>query len=385
MLLYSIKNNLLISILINHTLYYPTGLNRNYFYAFGSLRGLVLVIQILRGVFLAIHYVPNIFLAFVSVEHIIRDVNSGWLIRYTHANGASLFFIVVYAHIFRGLYYSSFIKPRQILWKRGVLLLILIIITGFIGYVLPWGQISLWGATVITNLVSAVPIIGHSVVFWLWGGFSVSNATLNRFFRLHYLFPFLLVALSGLHLTLLHLNGSSNPLRSTTSGENIQFYPYFYVKDLLVFLVISLFLCILLFFLPNLLGHPDNYIPASILVTPTHIVPEWYFLSFYAILRRVPHKLGGVVIMGLALVCLILLPYINTIELRSCTFRPISQLFFWFFVNNLLLLGCIGQKVVETPFVEIGQFATVFYFTFLFIFIPFFTFLESRLMRTIYY
>lgn len=308
---------------------------------------------------------------FFSVEHIIRDVSNGWLIRYLHANGASFFFIIVYLHMFRGLYYGSYMHPREHLWCSGVLIFVLIMATAFIGYVLPWGQMSFWGATVITNLISAVPFVGESIVQWVWGGFSVDNPTLNRFFSLHYVLPFAIIGLVLVHLVLLHEGGSNNPLGVDTSVENIGFYPYFYVKDLLGLVVLFTFFSYFVFFSPNVLGHSDNYIPANPIVTPAHIVPEWYFLPFYAILRSIPHKLGGVVAMFGAIVCLAFLPFINTSEVRSSAFRPLFRVGFWFFLVNCLILGWIGQNVVEYPYVEIGQFSTFFYFFFLMVFIPF--------------
>jgi ubiquinol-cytochrome c reductase cytochrome b subunit len=281
-------------------------------WSFGSTAGLCLVMQIISGIFLAMHYTPHIDFAFSSVEHIMRDVNNGWLIRYVHANGASMFFIVIYCHIFRGLYYGSYMYPRSILWVSGVIIFLLMMATAFMGYVLPWGQMSFWGATVITNLFSAIPLVGFSIVEWLWGGFSVDNATLNRFYSLHYLMPFLIAALTLVHLTLLHQHGSNNPLGINTNVDTISFYPYFYVKDAFSFLILLTIFSFFVFFYPNALGHPDNYIPANPLVTPPHIVPEWYFLPFYAILRSIPDKLGGVVAMISAILALLLLPILNT-------------------------------------------------------------------------
>jgi ubiquinol-cytochrome c reductase cytochrome b subunit len=348
-------------------------------WSFGSTAGLCLVIQILTGIFLAMHYSPHIDLAFDSVEHIMRDVNNGWLIRYIHANGASMFFIVVYCHLFRGLYYGSYMYPRGLLWGSGVIIFLLMMATAFMGYVLPWGQMSFWGATVITNLFSAVPFVGTSIVEWLWGGFSVSNATLNRFFSLHYLMPFVIVGLVIVHLSLLHKDGSNNPLGANTNVDTISFYPYFYVKDLLSFFFLVFFLALFVFFFPNLLGHSDNYIQANPLSTPAHIVPEWYFLPFYAILRSIPDKLGGVVAMISAILILLILPVINTSAIRSSKFRPIFGVAYWFLVSDFLILGWIGQKPVESPYIEIGMAATVFYFLFLLVFIPLIGLLESYL------
>lgn len=356
------NNNNLLSILNNHIIDYPTPLNLSYLWNFGSLAGICLVIQILTGIFLAMHYTPHIDYAFISIEHIMRDVNNGWLIRYIHANGASMFFIIVYIHMFRGLYYGSYMAPRQALWFSGVTIFLLMMATGFMGYVLPWGQMSFWGVTVITNLFSAIPFVGESITQWLWGGFSVDNATLNRFFSLHYLLPFLIAGLSIVHLVLLHENGSNNPLGVDSKSSKISFYPYFYVKDLFGFFVFSLFFSIFVFFAPNFLGHPDNYIPANSLVTPPHIVPEWYYLPFYAILRSIPDKLGGVIAMFAAILILYLLPVINQSKIRSTLFRPIYKNIFWIFLINALILGWIGQNVVEYPFVEIGQVSTFLYF-----------------------
>ena len=270
----------LLSFIDSHIISYPTPINLNYMWSFGSAAGICLVIQIITGIFLAMHYTPHVDLAFSSVEHIMRDVNNGWLIRYIHANGASMFFIVVYCHIFRGLYYGSFMHPRQHLWCSGVTIFLLMMATAFMGYVLPWGQMSFWGATVITNLFSAIPVVGKSIVEWLWGGFSVGNATLNRFFSLHYLMPFLIAGMTLIHLALLHKDGSNNPLGVNGAIDTVSFYPYFYVKDLFSFLILVLVFSFFVYFYPNLLGHPDNYIPANPMVTPAHIVPEWYFLPF---------------------------------------------------------------------------------------------------------
>jgi len=374
------KNDIL-AVVSNHLVDYPTSINTSYMYGFGSLAGLMLVVQILTGVFLAMHYTPHVDLAFASVEHIMRDVNNGWLIRYAHANGGSFFFLVVYIHIGRGLYYGSYMSPREHLWASGVLLFVLMMATAFIGYVLPWGQMSFWGATVITNLFSAIPVVGESIVQWLWGGFSVDNATLNRFFSLHYLLPFAIAGLALVHLILLHQNGSTNPLGIESNVDKISFYPYFYVKDLLGFVVLMAIFTFFVYFQPNTLGHPDNYIPANPMVTPAHIVPEWYFLPFYAVLRSIPDKLGGVAAMGGAIVMLLLMPWLNTSEVRSSTFRPIYRKIFWFVLADFLILGWIGQNEVETPYVEVGQLATVIYFAFFLVVVPGLGKLESMLMR----
>jgi ubiquinol-cytochrome c reductase cytochrome b subunit len=370
------------SFIASHIIDYPTPTNLNYFWSFGSAAGICLVIQLLTGIFLAMHYTTHVDLAFNSVEHIMRDVNNGWLIRYLHANGASMFFIVVYCHIFRGLYFGSYINPRGLLWSSGVIIFLAMMATAFMGYVLPWGQMSFWGATVITNLFSAIPFVGGSIVEWLWGGFSVDNATLNRFFSLHYLLPFVIAGITLLHLTLLHQEGSNNPLGINTNVDYISFYPYFYVKDLFAFLILVFAFSFLIFFSPNTLGHPDNYIPANPLVTPAHIVPEWYFLPFYAILRSIPDKLGGVVAMVAAILVLLLLPIISTSETRSSLFRPIYAFFYWFLVADFLLLGWIGQKPVEAPFIEIGMGATIYYFFSLLVIIPVVGLIENKLLKS---
>ena len=375
------NKNYLAGILNSHVIDYASPSNLTYAWSFGSTAGICLVIQILTGVFLAMHYTPHIDLAFNSVEHIMRDVNNGWLIRYLHANGASLFFIVVYSHIFRGLYYGSFMYPRQLLWCSGVLIFILMMATAFMGYVLPWGQMSFWGATVITNLFSAIPFIGGSIVEWLWGGFSVDNATLNRFFSLHFLVPFLIAGVTLIHLALLHEHGSNNPVGIESSVDKIPFYPYFYVKDLFAFFGLLTVFAVFVFFYPNLMGHPDNYIPANPMVTPAHIVPEWYFLPFYAILRSIPDKLGGVAAMGGALVILFVIPFTNTSKIRSPQFRPLFRFVFWLLVSDFLILGWIGQKPVDEPFILVGQVATVFYFVFFLFMLPILGVVETILIR----
>ena len=365
----------------SHIIDYPTPANLSYLWSFGSTAGLCLVIQIITGIFLAMHYTPHVDLAFSSVEHIMRDVNNGWLIRYLHANGASMFFIVVYSHIFRGLYYGSYMSPREHLWCSGVGIFILMMATAFMGYVLPWGQMSFWGATVITNLFSAIPVVGDTIVQWLSGGFSVDNATLNRFFSIHYLLPFVIAGLVLVHLSLLHTLGSNNPLGINKNIDTVSFYPYFYVKDLFGFMCFTVFFSYFLFFDPNVLGHPDNYIAANPMVTPAHIVPEWYFLPYYAILRSIPDKLGGVLAMGGALVMLLLMPLLNTSEIRSTAFRPIFRKLYWFLILDFLILGWIGGNEVETPYIEIGQVATVLYFAFFLVFVPVLGKLEAILMR----
>jgi ubiquinol-cytochrome c reductase cytochrome b subunit len=374
------KNSLL-AFIDSHIVNYPTPINLNYFWSFGSTAGICLVIQIITGIFLAMHYTPHVDLAFFSVEHIMRDVNNGWLIRYLHANGASMFFIVVYCHIFRGLYYGSYISPRGFLWCSGVIIFLLMMATAFMGYVLPWGQMSFWGATVITNLFSAIPVVGGAIVEWLWGGFSVSNSTLNRFFSLHYLMPFVIAGVTLLHLSLLHTVGSNNPTGINKNIEVTSFYPYFYVKDLLAFFILLFVFSFFVFYYPNALGHSDNYIEANSLVTPAHIVPEWYFLPFYAILRSIPDKLGGVVAMILAIFILLLLPITNMSNVRSSTFRPLYAFCYWFLVSTFLILGWIGQKPVESPYIEIGMTTTFIYFFFLLFLVPGLGILERYLLN----
>jgi len=369
----------LLSVLSNHADYYPTASNLSYLWGFGSTAGIALVVQIITGVFLAMHYTPETTLAFLSVEHIMRDVPGGYILRYIHANGASMFFIVVYLHIFRGLYYGSYAFPRAHLWFSGGTIFFLMMATGFLGYVLPWGQMSFWGATVITNLFSAIPGIGESVVQLLWGGFSVANATLNRFFSFHYLLPFAIAAVVLIHLALLHQDGSNNPIGIESKVDVINFAPYFYFKDLFGVMIFFTIFSFFVFYAPNALGHPDNYIEADPMVTPPHIVPEWYFLPFYAILRSIPDKLGGVIAMGLAIVCLILMPVLATSEIRSCFFKPLQRKLFWFLFMDYLILGWIGQKPVEEPYVEVGQFAAIFYFVFFLVLTPLLGIIENLL------
>lgn len=371
----------LISIANNHLIDYPTPMNIHYAWNFGFLSSVCLVIQIITGIFLAMHYTPHVDLAFTSLEHIMRNVNYGWLLRYIHANGASMFFIAVYIHIFRGLYFGSYTKPRHLVWIIGVIILLLMIITAFIGYVLPWGQMSLWGATVITNLVSAIPIIGDSLVKWLWGGFSVDNATLNRFFSFHYILPFIIAAASLIHLTTLHQNGSGNPLGIDSNVDKITMYPYFIIKDFLGLIGFILFFTMFVYFYPNILGHPDNYIEANPMVTPAHIVPEWYFLPFYAILRSIPHKLGGVISMISAIIILALLPWIHSTEVRSSRFKPIYRFLYWTIISCCLILGWIGGMPVEEPFIFIGQVASTYYFFYFLILLPFLGKIECFLLK----
>jgi quinol-cytochrome oxidoreductase complex cytochrome b subunit len=347
----------------------------------------MLALQIVSGVLLASHYISDAELAFKSVQHIMRDVNSGWLIRYIHANGASMFFLAVYCHLFRGLFYGSYVYPREILWISGVIILLVMIITAFLGYVLPWGQMSFWAATVITNLVSAVPIYGEDIVFWLWGGFAVGNPTLNRFFSLHYLLPFVLTALVLIHLVFLHENGSNNPLGINAKIDRIPFTPYFTLKDLVGVLGFFFIFFIFLFFFPNYLGHFDNYIPANPLSTPPHIVPEWYFLPFYGILRSVPDKFFGVFLLLFSIVSLAVLPFIRQGDLApliisSGVHSNFRARLFWFFFFICLGLGWVGNKTIATPFYELGQFFTVFYFFYFYV-IALVNIVDSVLLKTL--
>lgn len=377
----SLKHQPIIQLFNDHLVDYPTPSNITYFWNFGSMAGMCLVIQIITGIGLAMHYTPHVDLAFQSVEHIMRDVNGGWLLRYIHANGASMFFIVVYIHIGRGLYYGSYTEPRGFLWVIGVVILILMMATAFMGYVLPWGQMSFWGATVITNLFSAFPLVGSKIVTLLWGGFAVDNATLNRFFSLHYLLPFAIAGAVLIHLAALHQDGSNNPLGITSVSDKISFFPYFFIKDTLSFIAFLLFFSFFVYYSPNSLGHPDNYIEGNPMVTPEHIVPEWYFLPSYAILRSIPNKLIGVIALFASLLVLLLLPIISTSKVRSSLYRPLHQKFFWFLVADFILLGYIGQQTPETPFIEIGQIASVYYFMYFLVIIPCLGLLESKLLR----
>ena len=358
---------------LHHELHdYPTPKNLSYWWNFGSLAGIVLVIMIVTGIFLAMHYTPHTAFAFDSVERIMRDVNYGWLIRYIHMNGASFFFIVVYIHIFRGLYYGSYKAPRELLWILGVVILLLMMATAFMGYVLPWGQMSFWGATVITNLFSAIPLVGDWIVTLLWGGFSVDNPTLNRFYSLHYLLPFLIVAVVMLHMVALHRFGSSNPLGIDVKGpqDSIPFHPYYTAKDSFGLGVFLILFAGIVFFAPNLFGEPDNYIPANPLVTPPHIVPEWYFLPYYAILRAIPDKLLGVIAMFGSILVLFVVPWLDTARVRSAKFRPTYRKFFWLLVIDCIVLGYVGANPPEGWFVLVGRIATFYYFFHFLILMP---------------
>jgi ubiquinol-cytochrome c reductase cytochrome b subunit len=377
----SILKQPLLATVNDHLIDYPSPSNLSYWWSFGSLAGICLIVQVATGIFLAMHYTPHVDLAFLSVEHIMRDVNGGWFLRYMHANGASMFFIVVYLHLFRGLYYGSYASPRELVWIVGVVILLLMILTAFIGYVLPWGQMSFWGATVITSLASAIPVVGMDITYWLWGGFSVDNATLNRFFSLHYLLPFIIAGASIVHIAALHQYGSNNPLGSLSTVDKVSFYPYFVIKDLVGWVCFAIFFSFFIYFAPNALGHPDNYIPANPMSTPAHIVPEWYFLPVYAILRSIPNKLAGVAAIGLVFVSLLLLPFINTSHIRSSSFRPLYRKLFWLFVSDCLLLGWIGCQPVEDPYVFIGQAASVYFFVYFLVCIPFLGRFEKALLH----
>jgi len=375
-----LKSHPILGLLNSYMVDSPQPANISYLWNFGSLLGMCLGIQILTGVFLAMHYTPNVDLAFISVEHIMRDVNYGWAVRYTHANTASFFFIFVYAHIARGLYYGSYRSPRVLPWSIGVIILVLMMATAFLGYVLPYGQMSLWGATVITNLLSAIPWIGQDFVQLVWGGFSVSNATLNRFFSLHYLLPFVLAALAAMHLLALHTHGSSNPLGISGNVDRLSFHPFFTFKDLVTIFLFLLTLSIFVFYMPNALGHSDNYIPANPMSTPASIVPEWYLLPYYAILRSIPNKLLGVLAMFASLLILLVMPIVDTSRIRGNQFRPLMKFFFWVFVANFFILMWIGSQHPNSPFVEVGQVATALYFSWFVVIVPVTGVIENTLM-----
>nr|AGB14504.1 cytochrome b [Pelophylax fukienensis]AGB14505.1 cytochrome b [Pelophylax fukienensis]AGB14506.1 cytochrome b [Pelophylax fukienensis]AGB14507.1 cytochrome b [Pelophylax fukienensis]AGB14508.1 cytochrome b [Pelophylax fukienensis] len=357
----------------------PTPANISAWWNFGSLLGVCLIAQIATGLFLAMHYTADTSLAFSSIAHICRDVNNGWLLRNLHANGASFFFICIYFHIGRGLYYGSYLYKET--WNIGVILLFLVMATAFVGYVLPWGQMSFWGATVITNLLSAAPYIGPDLVQWIWGGFSVDNATLTRFFTFHFILPFIIAAASMIHLLFLHQTGSSNPTGLNSNLDKVSFHPYFSYKDLLGFVIMLGALASLSTFAPNLLGDPDNFTPANPLVTPPHIKPEWYFLFAYAILRSIPNKLGGVLALLLSIMVLFLMPIIHTSKLRSLMFRPIAKTLFWALIANTAILTWIGGQPVEDPFITIGQIASGLYFLIFVLLIPSLGLLENKLLK----
>nr|YP_009178241.1 cytochrome b [Rana draytonii]AJW75545.1 cytochrome b [Rana draytonii] len=357
----------------------PTPSNISSWWNFGSLLGVCLIAQIATGLFLAMHYTADTSLAFSSIAHICRDVNNGWLLRNLHANGASFFFICIFFHIGRGLYYGSFLYKET--WNIGVILLFLVMATAFVGYVLPWGQMSFWGATVITNLLSAAPYIGSDLVQWIWGGFSVDNATLTRFFTFHFILPFIIAAMSMIHLLFLHQTGSSNPTGLNSNLDKITFHPYFSYKDLFGFVILLGALATLSTFAPNLLGDPDNFTPANPLVTPPHIKPEWYFLFAYAILRSIPNKLGGVLALLFSILILFLMPIIHTSKLRSLMFRPIAKIFFWTLIANTAILTWIGGQPVEDPFIIIGQITSGLYFLIFVLLVPTLGLLENKLLK----
>nr|AND96404.1 cytochrome b [Onthophagus bicallosus] len=356
------KMSPMLKIMNNSLIDLPTPSNISSWWNFGSLLGLCLMIQIITGIFLAMHYTPNIDMAFNSVIHICRDVNYGWLIRTLHANGASFFFICLYLHIGRGLYYSSY--KLSLTWTIGVLILFLVMATAFLGYVLPWGQMSFWGATVITNLVSAIPYMGHMIVQWLWGGFAVDNATLTRFFALHFLLPFIIAAMVMIHLLFLHQTGSNNPLGTNSNIDKSPFHPYFSLKDSVGFIILTMIIMLLVLINPYMLGDPDNFTPANPLVTPIHIQPEWYFLFAYAILRSIPNKLGGVIALVLSIAILFIMPFINKKKMQSMQFYPLNKFLFWLFLNIVILLTWIGARPVEDPYIMIGQILTISYFSY---------------------
>lgn len=372
------KENPIISPINSMIIDLPSPSNISYLWNFGSLLGLCLGIQIITGIFLAMHYSADVSIAFSSVTHILEDVNYGFLLKYLHANGASAFFVCVYIHIARGLYYGSYLKSH--LWFSGISIFLIMMLTAFIGYVLPWGQMSFWGATVITNFVSAIPYIGNDIVQWIWGGFSVSNATLNRFFSLHYLFPFVLALLVVIHVVLLHEVGSNSPIGVNTNSDKVPFHSYYSSKDVYGFILLFIFISILVFYVPNILGDPENYIKANPLVTPVHIMPEWYFLFAYAILRAIPNKLGGVIALVLSILVLATLPFVHTSNLRGLSFRPIGKFLYWSFMMNFILLTWIGSKPVEDPYIFVGQMSSIFYFSYFLIMVPLSGYIENLLV-----
>jgi ubiquinol-cytochrome c reductase cytochrome b subunit len=376
------KNNSLLSIGNNSLIDLPSPTSLSYMWNFGSLLGLCLVIQFITGIFLAMYYSSDSSIAFNSVIHIMRDINFGWLIKLTHANGASLFFFCVYFHIARGIYYGSYLKIK--LWYSGIIIFVIMMAIAFLGYVLPWGQMSFWGATVITNFFSAIPIIGDKIVLWLWGGFSVGKATLSRFYSFHYLLPFILASLIIIHLIFLHEGGSNNPNGIGLNLDKINFHPYFIIKDLYGYFIIFILLSIIIFYYPNLLGDAENFIHSNPLVTPIHIIPEWYFLFAYAILRAIPNKLGGLLALILSLIILFFLPFFHSCKLSSLIFRPFGKFLFWLFIVNFILLTWLGSKVVEEPFVVISQLSSSFYFSYFFFFIPLIGLLENKILLNKY-
>jgi ubiquinol-cytochrome c reductase cytochrome b subunit len=379
-----LKSHPILKLVNSYIIDSPQPSNLSYLWNFGSLLALCLVMQIVTGVTLAMHYTPSVYEAFNSVEHIMRNVNNGWLIRYLHSNTASAFFFLVYLHIGRGLYYGSYKSPRTLTWAIGTIIFIAMMATAFLGYVLPYGQMSLWGATVITNLMSAIPWIGQDIVEFLWGGFSVNNATLNRFFALHFVLPFILAALALMHLIALHDTvGSSNPLGVSNNYDRLPFAPYFIFKDLVTFFIFFIILSIFVFFMPNALGDSENYVMANPMQTPPAIVPEWYLLPFYAILRSIPNKLLGVIAMFSAILILLIMPITDLSKLRGVQFRPFSKINFYIFVANFLVLMQLGAKHVESPFIEFGQISTILYFSHFLIIVPLISFIENSLIELV--
>nr|YP_009257391.1 cytochrome b [Zasmidium cellare]ANG44814.1 cytochrome b [Zasmidium cellare] len=375
------KSHPLFSLVNGYLVDSPQPSNISYLWNFGSLLGFCLIIQIVTGVTLAMHYNPSVLEAFNSVEHIMRDVNNGWLIRYLHSNTASAFFFLVYLHVGRGLYYGSYKAPRTLVWTIGTIILVIMMATAFLGYVLPYGQMSLWGATVITNLMSAIPWVGQDIVEFIWGGFSVNNATLNRFFALHFVLPFVLAALALMHLIALHDSaGSGNPLGVSGNYDRLPFAPYFIFKDLITIFLFIVVLSIFVFFMPNVLGDSENYVVANPMQTPPAIVPEWYLLPFYAILRSIPNKLLGVIAMFSAILIIMIMPFTDLGRSRGLQFRPLSKIFFYVFVANFLILMQLGAKHVESPFIEFGQISTVLYFSHFLIIVPVVSLLENSLV-----
>ncbi len=357
----------------NHLTDYPTPKNLNYWWTFGGILTFCLITQIITGLTLAMHYIAHADLAFESVEHIMRDVNYGWLIRYIHSNGASMFFLAVYIHIFRSLFYGSYKSPREIIWIIGIIIYLLMMAAAFMGYVLPWGQMSFWGATVITNLFSAIPFFGEGIVQWLWGGYSVDNPTLTRFFTLHYLIPFLILGLVVLHIWALHVPGNNNPVGidvKKPSKDTVPFHPYIVIKDAFALLMFTIVFAFFVFYSPNILGHADNYIEANPMVTPAHIVPEWYLLPFYAILRSIPDKLMGVVAMLSAIFILAALPWLDTSKIRSAVFRPLYKQFYWILVIDVIILGYVGSMPAEGLYLLVARVATAYYFLHFLIILP---------------